>query len=116
MPNPTPGGANLTSPCNAALPLGFFQGNVGRNVLRTPGVASLDATLNKTTKVKWLGESGAIEFHAEFYNLLNRPNFGIPSLSVFSRTGAFQPAAVSQQITSTRSNSRQIQLALRIQF
>jgi carboxypeptidase family protein/TonB-dependent receptor-like protein len=96
--------------------IGFFQGNVGRNVLRTPGVASLDATLNKTTRLKWLGESGAVEFHAEFYNLLNRPNFGIPSLSVFSRTGAWQSAAVSQQITSTRSNSRQIQLALRIQF
>jgi carboxypeptidase family protein/TonB-dependent receptor-like protein len=96
--------------------LGFFQGNVGRNVLRTPGVASLDATVSKTTKVKWLGEAGAVEFHAEFYNLLNRPNFGIPSLSVFSRTGAWQSAAVSQQITSTRSNSRQIQLALRVQF
>ena len=106
--------ASLPSPCSQNLPIGFAQGNLGRNVLRSPGVASLDATLGKNTKVKWLGEQGGLEFRAEFYNLLNRSNFGIPALSVFGRTGTLQSGV--GQITTTRSNSRQIQLALRIAF
>lgn len=112
----------LTAACN---PVGFFQGNLGRNILRSPGVASLDATFGKSTKLHWLGEQGGVEFRAEFYNLLNRPNFGLPatttsttaqtsSLTVFGRTGALQSGV--GQITATRFNARQIQLALRLVF
>jgi hypothetical protein len=87
---------------------------VGRNVLRSPGVESLDATLGKTTKLHWLGEAGGLEFRAEFYNLLNRANFALPALTVFGRTGALQSGV--GQITATRFNSRQIQFALRLAF
>jgi hypothetical protein len=106
-----------TFPCNPSLPVGFFQGSLGRNVLRSPGVASLDATLGKTTKLKWLGEAGGLEFRAEFYNLLNRANFSPPAtsaLTVFGRTGSLQSGV--GQITTTRFNSRQIQFALRLAF
>jgi len=102
------------SPCGTSLPTGFFQGNLGRNVLRSPGVANLDATLSKTTKLGWLGESGGLEFRAEFYNLFNRVNFGLPNLTVFDQNGILDPTA--GQITTTRTNSRQMQLAVRIQF
>ena len=101
----------LTASCS---PIGFFQGSVGRNVLRSPGVESLDATLGKTTKLHWLGEAGGLEFRAEFYNLLNRANFALPALTVFGRTGALQSGV--GQITATRFNSRQIQFALRLAF
>ena len=101
----------LTAACN---PIGFFQGTLGRNILRSPGVASLDATLSKNTKLPWLGEAGGLEFRAEFYNLFNRANFGLPALSVFGRTGALQSGV--GQITSTRFNARQIQFALRVAF
>ncbi len=101
----------LTASCS---PIGFFQGSLGRNVLRSPGVTSLDATLGKSTKVPWLGEQGGLEFRAEFYNLLNRANFALPALSVFGRTGALQSGV--GQITTTRFNSRQIQFALRLVF
>ncbi len=77
-------------------------------------MASLDAKLSKNTKLRWLGEAGGLEFRAEFYNVLNRANFGLPALSVFGRTGALQSGV--GQITTTRFNSRQIQFALRLAF
>ncbi|MBI4478821.1 MAG: TonB-dependent receptor [Acidobacteria bacterium] len=101
----------LTANCN---PPGAFQGNLGRNTLITPGVANLDLTLTKNTQFPWFGESGGVEFRAEFFNVFNRPNFGIPALSVFDRSGVLKPDA--GQITTTRTNSRQMQLALRIVF
>ena len=98
------------------LPFGFFQGNVGRNVLRAPGISTLDTTLAKSFKLKWLGESGLVDFHAEFYNILNKPQFGVPALSIFSNKGALNATAGQITTTSTRSNARQVQLALRLEF
>ncbi len=103
-------------PCNPAIPSGTWQGNVGVNTLIGPGVANLDFTLTKDTKLRMLGESGSLQFRAEFYNLLNRANFGDPGLLLFNATGA--PVSSAGQITSTRSglSSRQIQLAMRLVF
>ncbi len=98
---------------------GYFYGNVGRNVLISPGVANLDVTFTKDTKVRWLGEGGGIQFRTELYNLLNRPNFGNPSSTnpynnIFSNTGALK--ATAGQITTTKISSRQLQFALKILF
>jgi hypothetical protein len=99
---------------NPNLPVGFFQGNLGRNVMRSPGVANFDATLQKNFKLNWLGESGGLEFRSEFYNVLNRSNFALPILAVYNASGALSPTA--GRIQSTRFNSRQIQFALRLAF
>ncbi len=101
----------LTAACN---PIGYFQGNVGRNTLISPGIASFDWSLIKITSLPRLGESTKLEFRAEFFNLFNRPNFGVPSLSIFDRSGVLKPNAA--QITSTAQSSRQIQFALRLAF
>jgi hypothetical protein len=95
---------------------GAFQGNLGRNVLSSPGVANLDLTLTKETALPKLGEGKSLTFRAEFYNLSNRPNFSNPALSLFARTGTRKSDAGT--ITSTRSNlsSRQMQLALKFLF
>ena len=45
-------------PCNPSLPSGTWQGNVGINTLIGPGVANLDFTLTKDTRLKMLGEAG----------------------------------------------------------
>jgi hypothetical protein len=70
-----------------------------------------------------LGEQGLIEFRAEFFNILNHTNFGMPaSATVFngatSVLGAYQqaPFAGVGQITTTATTARQIQFALKLIF
>jgi hypothetical protein len=105
----------LTAACN---PVGFFIGNLGRNVLTGPGVANIDLTLNKDFHIPGLGENKKLQFRAEAYNLFNRANFAAPAaaqLSLFNATGVRVSSA--GQITSTGShNSRQLQFALKFAF
>jgi hypothetical protein len=116
---PCPGAANLT--CGEL-------GDAGRGVLRGPGLGTWDFSLVKDTALPFLGESGNVEFRAEMFNLLNRPNFGMPNGTVFQGTNAqaipylapqgagADPLGTVGQITTTATNSRQIQLALKIIF
>jgi len=96
-------------------------GNAGRDILRGPGLVDWDFSLVKDTAMPVLGEAGAVEFRAEFFNLMNHANFALPNGNVF--TGALTdttpydaPLATAGQITSTVTTSRQIQLALKIIF
>ncbi len=105
-------------PCAFAIhPLGFV-GNVGRNVLRGPGVANLDFSVAKDTALRFLGESGKLEFRAEIFNILNHANFDMPSTASFSALRDVEaPLANAGRITSTGGRtSRQIQFALKILF
>ena len=61
-----------------------------------------------------LGEAGSLEFRWELFNLFNRVNLSDPSGALFGATGNLNSSA--GQITSTRLNSRQIQLALKLVF
>jgi hypothetical protein len=106
-------------PCDRTRPIGQFQGNLGRNTLMAPGNATLDLNLKKDVGLPMLGEEGKVEFRGEFFNVLNRPNFGIPNLNIFDRTGTgttMNRRAEAGRIDSTRGSSRQIQLSLRIAF
>ena len=99
-------------------------GTAGRNMLRGPGFGNWDFSLVKDTKVGFLGESGSIQFRAEFFNVLNHPTFkGSFLFPIFfvglpSDTGPFSetPRATNSQITTTDGNPRQIQFALKIMF
>jgi hypothetical protein len=108
---------------------GFFQGNLGSNTLSSPGIANLDVTFTKNTALPFLGEAGSLQFRTEFYNILNRPNFGNPGTTIFARprTGANlagdlanpwerRPQTGAARIDSTRTNSRQLQFGLRLVF
>ncbi len=76
----------------------------------------------KDTAVHFLGEAGAFQFRAEFFNILNRSNFGMPSGTVFSGStsdiGSYSeaPVGTAGQITTTSTTARQIQFALKIIF
>jgi hypothetical protein len=96
-------------------PAGFL-GNAGRNMLRGPGLANLDFSMSKDTRLKGLGETSTLQFRAEIFNLLNRANFSPPNRIVFSGTGAAVPLPNAGQITSTATPARQIQFALRLLF
>ena len=87
-----------------------FYGNLGRNTGIAPGTATVDLALNKSFT---LSERADLQLRTEFFNILNRANFGAPSRGAFSRgraSGSFG------RITSTTTTSRQIQFALKIVF
>ena len=105
-------------------PLGML-GNAGRNTLRGPGLANLDFSLVKRNKLKFLGETGQLEFRAEIFNITNHANFGSISPGSPSATAATlfagsaaveQPLATAGVLTRTSTSSRQIQFALRVSF
>ena len=90
--------------------LGFF-GTLGRNTLSAPGLATFDLSLFKVIETS---EKTKLQFRAEFFNLLNRANFGTPDTNNFSATGQLNPSA--GRITATRIPSRQIQFGLKYIF
>ena len=54
-------------------------GDVGRNVLRADGIGNLDLSVSKTTRVR---ENRVLQFRADFFNLTNTRNFGIPEARI----------------------------------
>jgi hypothetical protein len=54
-----------------------------------PGLRAWDFTfveqnsLNKDTRLPYLGEAGNLEFRAKFFNILNRPNLNLPDNSTY---------------------------------
>jgi hypothetical protein len=92
------------------LPTAGTYGNLGRGVYRGPGLADLDVSLFKTTKIT---ERTSLQFRAEFFNALNHANFGTPNATVFAGA-AFNPSA--GLITATATTSRQIQFGLKLVF
>ncbi len=93
------------------LPDPGFYGNLGRDTVTAPGFSSVDFTLVKVTGIT---ETTKLDFRAEFFNLLNRANFGLPSNIAFNSNGTTRTAA--GRISSTTSTSRQIQFGLKLVF
>jgi hypothetical protein len=98
--------AAFIAPPNAS---GFY-GDLGRDTLPGPGLATWDVSFFKDTH---LTETTNIQLRAEFFNVLNHANFGAPNAVTFTPTGVSPTAGV---ITSTSTSSRQIQLGLKFLF
>ena len=94
------------------LPPTGTYGNVGRDSLTGPGLAELAISLQKTTPVN---ERINLQFRAEFFNLLNHPNFGTPNTVVFSSSSS-SPSPTAGLIASTATSSRQIQFGIKLLF
>lgn len=102
------------------LPAGSLEcfnllGNSGRNILIGPGTSNLDFSIFKNNAIKRISESFNVQFRAEFFNVLNRPNFAVPvtpdNTDIYDSTGAATGAA--GLLTSTTTTSREIQFALK---
>jgi hypothetical protein len=85
-----------------------FYGNLGRDTLIGPGLATWDLSFLKDTPLR---ERLNLQFRAELFNLLNRANFNTPNAITFTPTGVSPTAGL---ITSTSTTSRQIQLGLKL--
>lgn len=66
-------------------PTGTF-GNSPRNFLRGPGYSDLDYALVRSFRIPYgpLKETQMIDFRAEFFNIFNQANFGMPNASIGS--------------------------------
>ena len=97
-------------------------GTAGRNILSGPPLRNWDFSLRKETKLGFLGEAGMLEFRAEFFNIMNHPNFKAPGAQVFhgsyGDTTPFSevPTSGGGQLTQMEGKPRQIQFALRLRF
>jgi len=87
-----------------------FSGNLGRDTLIGPSLATWDVSLLKDTRLK---ERKNLQFRAEAFNVLNHANFNTPNAVVFTPSGVSPTAGL---ITSTATTSRQIQLGLKLRF
>jgi hypothetical protein len=64
------------NPAAFALPPPGQFGTAGRNILRGPGFAQIDLAVQKSFELR---EGVKIVLRAESFNLLNHPNFAVPS-------------------------------------
>ena len=85
-----------------------FWGNLGRDTLIGPGLATWDFSVHKDTRLR---EKMNLQFRAELFNLLNRANFNTPNAVVFTPSGVSPTAGL---ITSTSTAARQVQLSLKL--
>jgi hypothetical protein len=81
-------------------------GNVGRNVLRADGISNLDLSISKTTRL--FSERHTLQFRADFFNLTNTRNFGIPEARITN------PGFLDEK--STDGGNRRIFLGVKYSF
>jgi Carboxypeptidase regulatory-like domain/TonB dependent receptor len=90
-------------------PLGTF-GNAGRGILFADGTENVDLNFAKVTGIT---ERTSLEFRAEFYNLFNHPQFGVPDLDF---SAGNNPNFGKIFSTARFSNAREIQFGLKVHF
>ncbi len=101
IPINVPGGTGPNS--------GVF-GTLGRDTFRAPGFQQFDLALIKNTPFghRGNGELGILQFRAEFFNVFNIVNFGLPSNTVLGSGFGI--------ISHTAGPSRQIQFSLKLVY
>jgi hypothetical protein len=77
---PDPNGTGPTGTAQDCVPGTRHFGNEGRNSLRGPSFKEWDFAIHKDTVIT---ERLNLQLRAEFFNLLNRPNFSNPFLPAF---------------------------------
>ncbi|WP_213805507.1 TonB-dependent receptor [Granulicella sp. dw_53] len=126
-------GKQFLNPAAFTTPAAGSFGNARRNDYTGPVLSQLDMTLSKSVRVY---EGYSLDFHADAYNVLNKPNYANPGTVRLNQTLATAPGNGAQpgtpftlsnagsfgQLTSTVGNqvgigaNRQIQLSLRLLF
>jgi hypothetical protein len=105
-----------TTLIQGGVPL-FTYGNMGRNVLRGPGINNWDISILKNFK---LTESKSLQFQSNFFNAFNHAQFYGPTSSGGSVGGSGLFGQVSSDSTPSQSayyrGPRVIQFALKLYF
>ncbi len=103
LSNPTPN--EWFNTAAFAIPAPYQFGDAGRNIVRGPGLVTVDLSLLRQFAIS---DRVSLNAQAEAFNLLNRANFNLPDLY------ADQPSTFGH-IYSAKA-PRQIQFSLRLKF
>lgn len=102
-------------PTAFARPQAGYLGNLGRNTIIGPDLANTDVVLSRRVPLQRMGDRATLDFRFEFFNLLNRANFDLPTverMEVLTETATREDFA---RITSA-GPSREIQIGLKFRF
>ena len=90
-----------------AAPAAFTYGNSGINILRGPGLSTVDFAVHKNVAM-W-NETSRLQFRVEGFNVLNNANFRLPNINVGVPSGG--------TITNTVTGfGRQFQMVMKFEF
>ena len=92
------------NPSQAGFTPNQVYGNSGVGILRGPGMFNIDFNQSKSFAIS---ERHLLQFRAEFFNALNHSNFSVPGTNLSAGFG---------QITSTSTEARIIQFAVKYRF
>jgi len=109
------GGSTFTQWLNPAaftIPVSGTWGNAGRSIATGPGLAQVDFSLQKNTRI---AEGKTLVFRVEAFNLFNRIQAGNPS-TTFTSPASFGLITSGLNRTIGTGTSRQLQLAMRLNF
>ncbi len=93
------------NPLDFVAPAQNTYGNAARGVLYAPGQVNFDISFVKNNRIT---ERYNVQFRLDTFNLTNTPYFGFPNASIGSPTVG--------QITSTNSDNRDLQFAVKFEF
>jgi hypothetical protein len=89
-----------------------FYGNLRRDSVPGPGLATWDFSVRKDTRI---AEGMNLQFRAEVFHILDRANFNTPNVILATLNGVTPVAnPIAEQISSTSTTARQVQFALKL--
>jgi hypothetical protein len=90
--------------------------NEGRNSVTGPGLVDVDFSIFKNNHIRRISEAFNVQFRAELFNALNRPNFAPPidNSALFDQTG--NPVGGAGAVDQTSTTARQVQFAVKVIF
>jgi len=101
-------------PCAFALAPAGTYGNLGRDTVDGPGTVNVNFTVAKNMA---LTERMKLQFRAEFFNMLNHPQFKTPGNLIFnSNTTYLSTAGSIVSTTGEGLGGRNIQFGLKLTF
>jgi hypothetical protein len=124
QPEPIAGGYRLLDVSAFCSPPDGVEGNLGRNAFTGPGFWNVDLSLAKSFRPRLLGDSGAVQFRADFFNAFNHANLGDPEVHAATGSTTFGTALLGRQGLQPSFPSalpldqlaRQVQLQLKVTF
>ncbi len=117
LPHWTPATGYL-NPLTFAQPAQGTFGDLGRNAISGPGYRNWDFSIAKNTQLK---ESLNLQLRAEFFNILNHPNFALPNHNITPGLGPMGVITQTPDVAQTNpglggGGPRVIQLGAKFLF
>ena len=101
------------NPAAFAVPAAGTWGNLGKNVLRAPGLFQVDTSLSKQVR---LTERMGLDFGSQFFNVFNHPQLAAPSANISSTSNFGRILAPVNTSPIGEGTPRRVQVFLRLSF